>query len=338
VPRARSERQARKSLLRATVRKLGGLGSVVLLTVTCDFLSLIAVYTLRLSIVGSVKLADLIVGLTIPTVLVPMTSAFYILLIRDLDKAESDLDEALQIAAKAQVVARTAAVGTMAAGIAHEINNPLAIIRSRAELANTLYAKGLLTQEKFATFHESIVRGCGRISYIISGMRTMALVDSIEEKANLVELVGQTSQFFRGRAALQSTNLTIENTLNEIQATDVFVNGAHLMQALTSLIGNAFDAVEGQSNSWVKIRIENSGQFAKVSVVNSGPLIAESVRRRLMEPFFSTKPIGKGIGLGLSMSRSMIEGMKGELFLDESPSHTCLVVHIPWHDAASIAA
>jgi signal transduction histidine kinase len=161
------KQQNRKSWLRRKVRKFGRFGSILALTLVCDILSLIAVYTIRMSIMGSVKLTDLIVGLVIPTVLVPLTSAFYIFLIKDLDEAEAELDSALELAAKAQAMARTMAVGTMAAGIAHEINNPLAIIRGRADLARAQFAKNMLTSEKFSVFHSSILQACERISFII---------------------------------------------------------------------------------------------------------------------------------------------------------------------------
>ncbi len=290
----KDRQQSRKSFLRKTVRKFGRLGSVLLLTLVCDLLSIFAVYTLRMSIVGTVKVADLIVGIIIPTVLVPLTSAFYIFLIKDLDQAESELEKALDFAEKAQSFAKTNAVGAMAAGIAHEINNPLAIIRGRTEMVKALFDRGQVNAEKFAVFHNSIVQSSDRIAVIIKGMRTMALVDAVEEPAQLLNLIEQTMALFHGRAEIQSTKLILDLNSRDLDHGEVVLNSAKFMQVLTSLIGNALDAVEQQADAWVKIRFEEHPDFAWIGVLNSGPLIDDDLKPRLMEPFFSTKPMGKG--------------------------------------------
>jgi C4-dicarboxylate-specific signal transduction histidine kinase len=146
----------------------------------------------------------------------------------------------------------------------------------------------------------------------------------------VLDLIEKTVQLFSGRSIVQQTALSIEAMDPDLRQRKAYLNSSHFMQIVTSLLGNALDAVEGQENSWVKVVVESQDDFAVIKVINSGPLIPVEVRSRLMEAFFTTKPIGKGTGLGLSMSQAMVEGMNGKLFLDETQANTCFVVSIPW--------
>ncbi|MCB0419275.1 MAG: hypothetical protein KDD39_16635, partial [Bdellovibrionales bacterium] len=89
--------------------------------------------------------------------------------------------------------------------------------------------------------------------------------------------------------------------------------------------------VRSQSNPWIRIEVRDLGPDVEVSITDSGSGIPESVRKRLMEPFFTTKPAGVGTGLGLSIARSIVRTHQGTLSLDTESKHTRFVIKLPKH-------
>ncbi|RYZ61060.1 MAG: PAS domain-containing sensor histidine kinase, partial [Proteobacteria bacterium] len=103
-------------------------------------------------------------------------------------------------------------------------------------------------------------------------------------------------------------------------------------------LNNAFDAVNGSDGAWIEIKTENRGESAAIIVTDSGPGIPVAVAARLMEPFFTTKPVDKGTGLGLSISKGLIEDHKGTLKYDPSCANTRFVIEFKTVDVTSQAA
>jgi C4-dicarboxylate-specific signal transduction histidine kinase len=110
-------------------------------------------------------------------------------------------------------------------------------------------------------------------------------------------------------------------------------------QVLVNLLNNAFDAVDGDSQSerWVRVQVstqpgaeyEDRIERLQIEVVDGGPGVAAEHRERLMQPFFTTKAVGAGIGIGLSMSRAIAEDHDGQLELRECDGHTCFRLTLP---------
>ena len=119
---------------------------------------------------------------------------------------------------------------------------------------------------------------------------------------------------------------SIENIVLECRKNQIF-------QILTNLIRNACDAVEGAKNPWIKLEAENRDGAIRFAVVDNGPGVPASVRQGLLRPGFSTKPRGKGAGLGLKISSTLAEAHGGELILDESSKFTRFVLILPKRQA-----
>src|SRR4029077_10772522 len=87
-------------------------------------------------------------------------------------------------------------------------------------------------------------------------------------------------------------------------------------QVLLNLLSNAYDAVENQDERWVRIAVDIHDDEVQIGVLDSGPGVPDDIAARIMEPFYTTKEIGRGTGLGLSLSKGIAEAHGGRLELD----------------------
>jgi C4-dicarboxylate-specific signal transduction histidine kinase len=223
---------------------------------------------------------------------------------------------------------KMAALGEMAGGIAHEINNPLAIISGRAQELMELAEAGELAQEDVRSLAEKVDLTAMRISKIIRSLRFFARDGQEDpfEEASVLQIVNDTLEFCRQRFLSHAIDLRLgefpESLLLECRAVQIG-------QVLLNLLNNAHDAVEGLSEKWIELSVRDLGERVQVCVTDSGRGIAPELRGRILEPFFTTKGIGKGTGLGLSISKGIIESHQGSLFVDESSAHTRFVMDLP---------
>jgi PAS domain S-box-containing protein len=244
----------------------------------------------------------------------------------DRKRAEQELE-----ASRAQMMAssRLSALGAMAGGIAHEINNPLGIIQGSAENI-------LRTAESYSVQTPGMLKNCNRIietvdriSRIVSGLRHIAREGSADEfrEAPVRKIVEETLE-------LCSERFRAHNIRLEVSAVDphavIKCREAQICQVLLNLFQNAFDEVVNRDGDrWVMLDVACPTPWVRLSVSDSGRGIAPENRSHIMEPFFTTKPVGKGTGLGLNISRSIVLEHEGTLELDQSSPHTCFVMKLP---------
>lgn len=100
-------------------------------------------------------------------------------------------------------------------------------------------------------------------------------------------------------------------------------------QVLLNLLNNAHDATLNGDSPEVELAVSRDGQYIVITVTDSGPGIPLDIRDKIMQPFFTTKEIGKGTGIGLSISKGIMEKHKGELYLDQESERTRFVVKLP---------
>ena len=119
----------------------------------------------------------------------------------------------------------------------------------------------------------------------------------------------------------------VELTVEEYdQSIEIECQPIPISQVLLNLINNAYDAVKGKDPSWVKVRVEDLGDRVRLIVSDSGPGIPEEVRVKMLDPFYTTKPVGVGTGLGLSISRGIAETHHGGLEYSDKCGNTCFIV------------
>jgi PAS domain S-box-containing protein len=203
----------------------------------------------------------------------------------------------------------------MAAGIAHEINNPLAIIHSYAEQMKILAEKDKLTKEKANQLGGKITAAAMRASRIINSLKKLSRNEPEEglSVGSLNEIIKEALDFYSERFSSYGIELIHKPMDSEIQ---VYCNSSQILQVLLNLLENALHATKSQDERWIEVAVTRADFTVKVSVNDSGPGVPEDLLTDIMNPFFTTKEVGEGTGLGLSISRAIIEKHDGELFYD----------------------
>lgn len=211
------------------------------------------------------------------------------------------------------VTERLASLGTMAAGIAHEINNPLSIIVESAGWMSTLLSKDELTamphRDHFERAIEKIEKSAERARRITHGLLGFARKEeTITRHIDLCEIVNESIRLVEGAAHERDVHVTTECSVTKL----LFWSDPNLLrQVLVNLLSNAIHASE--QGGEVRAKILPGDHEVSVSVHDQGKGIPKENLTKIFEPFFTTKPPGQGTGLGLSISRSIIEKLGGRL-------------------------
>lgn len=222
---------------------------------------------------------------------------------------------------------KLAALGEMAGGLAHEINNPLAIISGRSAQLSMAIRHNQISPELLLEISESIEKTTTRISKIIKGLKAFARDGEHEPEQyfNVDHLIEDTLSFCRER--FKSHAITLE--VNCPPGIQMRGRQVQLSQVLLNLLNNSHDAVENLGEKWVRIDVDQGEEQLTVSVTDSGRGIPEHLRFKIMEPFYTTKDPNRGTGLGLSVSAAIVASHGGSLTVDTNSPHTRFVLTFP---------
>jgi PAS domain S-box-containing protein len=232
----------------------------------------------------------------------------------------SDITTLAEVQEQLARARRLATIGQLAAGVAHEINNPLAAITTCAEatlrdLRETPETSRLATERQWDYYLEEIVRQALRCKQITRGLLDLSRQKRARrEPVELNRLVEQTAQIFdrRGRERGIRVEARPDPSLGEVATDEAMVR-----QILDNLLSNALDAAtEGGS---ISVTAALDGERVRVEVEDSGPGIAPETLARVFDPFFTTKDPGRGAGLGLAISLTFAEAMGGTLTAESKP-------------------
>jgi C4-dicarboxylate-specific signal transduction histidine kinase len=223
--------------------------------------------------------------------------------------------------------AKMAALGEMASGVAHEINNPLAIISGRTTVLKLMMEDGQLNNESLLTGLQKIEETTLRISKIILGLRTFSRDSSNDPmlKSSLNLIIQDTLDLCYQRMLNQKIVFSIHNEEDIL----LLCRSVQISQVLLNLFGNALDAIEPLPEKWIRVVVKKMGNNAIISVTDNGAVIEPGTVDRMFMPFFTTKVVGKGTGLGLSISKGIIEAHGGELSYQLENNHNQFVIQLP---------
>ncbi|MCE3009848.1 MAG: ATP-binding protein [Proteobacteria bacterium] len=224
--------------------------------------------------------------------------------------------------------AKLSSLGEMAAGIAHEINNPLAIISAQAERMAAKAEKNELDQQFALEKSTKIIQTVGRIANIVRGMKNLSRNSERDQESieNLTQICLEAASLSHEKLK----NLGIELVIDLPEMLLVTGRPAELGQVVLNLISNSIDALSDSGFPRVlRIAGKVEERIVFLEVSDNGPGISPLHVEKIMEPFFTTKEIGKGTGLGLSVAKGIAEKFRGQLIIKSLRQPTVFSLRLP---------
>ena len=241
----------------------------------------------------------------------------------------------IEASSKLVPVGKMAALGEMAGGVAHEINNPLAIIQLNVGQLQNLLQASLPKREDIERRLEMITKTVERISKIVKRLLSFSRESEKvpDQEVNVRQMIEDTLSLSREKFHFHAIDLQVKESPHELA---VYCNPLRISQVLLNLLNNASDAViatEERGRKWIRVEVSEvvyeSRKWAEVSVMDGGAGVSPEARERLFQPFFTTKPTGKGSGLGLNVSKAIVESFGGTLEFDSQSPNTRFMIRLP---------
>jgi PAS domain S-box-containing protein len=224
---------------------------------------------------------------------------------------------------------KMASIGEMAAVVAHEINNPLAIINLSSQLLLNNVKRGILDASHLELKINKITKSIQEISKIVGGIKTISRNGKSDDFSliNLKTLIENLLPI--SIAKFKQNNIIFK--VGEIPDTLLECRPDQISQILINLINNAQDAILSYEERWIELIIDSNKNLNLISikVIDSGNGIDQNIADKILTPFFTTKAVGKGTGLGLSISTSIAKEHNGRLYFENHNSNTAFILEIP---------
>ncbi|MBI3697477.1 MAG: response regulator [Acidobacteria bacterium] len=231
---------------------------------------------------------------------------------------------------------KMASLGQLVAGIAHEINNPLAfalnnlfLIEQEAQrligqIDPPLPASVLARLVRIRELRRDVQKGLERVKELVADLRTFSRLD--QGNLTTIDVPESIESVLRFLHHQMKNRIRVDKEYGPVHTLSCY--GGQLNQVLMNIIANAVDAIEGEGTITISTRAGN-GTFL-ISVRDTGRGIPKAIRHRIFEPFFTTKPVGRGTGLGLAISYGIIQAHGGRIEVVSPPGGgTEFVIKIP---------
>jgi C4-dicarboxylate-specific signal transduction histidine kinase len=215
--------------------------------------------------------------------------------------------------------------------VAHEINNPLTIILNRANQLKARLQKDQFEKEWALGELAKIENTVERIAKIIRGLRAFSRNADTDPmiSCELNAILEETLELCRERFKRYGITLSIHGFQNTLS---LKCRPSQISQVLLNLFNNSFDAIVNTQNPWIELNISVEGSLLRLRITDSGHGIPSQIAEKMMDPFFSTKEVGRGTGLGLSISRGIMEDHGGRVWYDRDHPHTSFVLEMPYEE------
>ncbi len=245
-----------------------------------------------------------------------------------------DVTEHVALRARLQVADRMASMGTLAAGVAHEINNPLTFIMGNlnflaGELAELSGPRPSPRMEELSLTIQEALEGSSRVHDIVKELRTFARgsddqeIGPVDVAAVMESTLSMAKNHIKHKAQVSKDYQSVAA---------VHADPGKLGQVFLNLVVNAAQALpDGQLDQhWIRLGIRQVASEVLISVADTGPGISPDAQSHIFDPFYTTKPVGEGTGLGLAICHSIVNQMGGEIVLEsELGKGTCFTVRLP---------
>ena len=222
---------------------------------------------------------------------------------------------------------RLASLGEMAGSLAHEINTPLGSILFCTELIREALSVQQIDREALQEKVDLVENTTLHVSKLIRSLKTFLRDGSRDpvEPLTVQTIFDHTMNLCSQKLKQSAIKISVVIEPPELA---VQCRMIQLGQVLLNLLGNSCDAIVGPEK-WIRVEAHQAGEFVELSVTDSGPPIPPEIRRHMFEPYFTSKEVGKGTGLGLTISSAIIHDNGGQLFLDDESPNTRFVIRLP---------
>jgi two-component system NtrC family sensor kinase len=224
-----------------------------------------------------------------------------------------ELTERTRLEQQLRQAEKLSALGQMISGVAHEINNPLAVIKGYIEL---ILARHQLSGATRADI-EKVARESERAARLVRNFLSFAREQPVDRvRVDLNQLIRRMVDLRRFDFMVGGVDLRLEL---DAGLPEILADSDQVQQVVVNLVNNALQAMTGQSHPKVlRIASEREGAFSRLRIEDNGPGIPGEVQARIFEPFFTTKEVGTGTGLGLSIAHSIMSDHQGRVFHERS--------------------
>jgi two-component system, NtrC family, sensor kinase len=251
--------------------------------------------------------------------------------ISSLERANIDLKQAQDKVIRSE---KLASVGRLAAGIAHEIGNPLGIILGYLELIR----KGEITDDEKRDFLNRVESEITRINSIIRQLLDFSRPSTGNNEENRIhEIIADTVNLMNPHPLMEGINIRLDLKAEKDTA---FADSNQLQQVFLNIIMNAadvlkdYDPVRNHPSNDILITTDNRGDSIEIRFIDNGPGIEEDRIQHIFDPFYTTKDPGRGTGLGLSVSYMIIESQGGSIRAESvRDKGTSIIINLPVYDS-----
>jgi PAS domain S-box-containing protein len=222
---------------------------------------------------------------------------------------------------------KLSALGEMSAGVAHEVNNPLAIIKGKVAMLIRKASDQNFDWTSGIKDLKTIDTTADRIAKIVKALRTYSRDAEIDpfDTTRVLEVIEDTFELCKER--FRNANIDVQVQVDP--SFSIRCRPAQISQVFMNLLSNSYDALADLETKWIKIVANQSHGRIQLKFIDSGGGIPDSIVEKMMNPFFTTKEVGKGTGLGLSISTGIIKSHGGVLGYDKSASNTTFTIDLP---------
>ena len=233
-----------------------------------------------------------------------------------------DIREMKDLQAKLISAEKMSAIGQLAGGVAHEINNPMGVILGFAQSIS----RRIKEDDPLYLPLKSIEREAVRCRKLVVDLLTFSRAEKTKaEETDINQTIEETLSFIEARSKVKGIDI-IKEYGNRIPR--IMVNKNQIQQVIVNLCNNAMDAMSDGGK--IKIATKETGGWILIEVSDTGKGMTKEVKKHLFEPFFTTKEVGKGTGLGLSLCYEIINSNKGTIEVESEPDKgTVFIIKLP---------